>query len=60
MKQYKALVDMSLRKSPDPNNPFFEEWHDWKAGNTFTPPAHMDVKRALARGIIKKVKGDGY
>lgn len=59
MAKYKALVDMSLRKSPNKDSPLYEEWHHWKTGQIFTPPPHMDVKRALARGVIGEVKPDG-
>ena len=54
-KQYRALTDMSLRQSPDPKSPLWEEWFDWKAGEEFTPPAHMKVDLALERGIIEEV-----
>lgn len=27
-------------------------WLDWKDGEVFEPPKHMDVKRALERGIV--------
>lgn len=52
----RAIVDMSLRKSPDPNNPAYEQWHTWKAGTVFEPPAHLNVKRALERGIAEEVQ----
>lgn len=53
----KALVDMSLRKSKDPKDPAYEEWHEWKKGDVFDPPAHMDARRAIERGIAEEVKG---
>ena len=53
--QLRALTDLSLRQSPDPKSPLFEEWHEWKAGAVFTPPAHMNVAKALARGIVEEV-----
>ena len=59
MAKYKAVVDMSLRQSPDPKSPLYERWHDWKAGEVFTPPKHMDVKKALSRGIMEEVSEDG-
>ena len=52
--KYRALVDMSLRKSPDPKAPEYEDWFDWPAGTVFEPPEHMNVERALARGICEK------
>ena len=54
--KYRALTDLSLRKRPDPT---CEEWHEWKAGEVFTPPPHMDVKKALARGIIVEAGTNG-
>lgn len=59
MKRYKALVDMSLRQSSDPKSPKYNEWHNWNAGEIFTPPEHMDIEKALQRRIIKEVKVDG-
>ncbi len=44
----RALTKMSLRKSPDS-----DEWHRWKAGEVFEAPAHMNVKRAIKRGIAE-------
>ena len=58
-KRYRALRDMSLRQSPDPKSPKHDEWHDWPAGTVFIPPVHMDIKKALARGIVEEVKDDG-
>lgn len=58
-KRLRALIDMSLRQSPDPQSPLYEQWHDWPAGTVFTPPAHMDVARALERGIAEEVRNDG-
>ena len=55
----KALTTLSLRKSPDQKSPLYQQWHDWRKDEIFTPPEHMDVKRALERGIVKEVKGDG-
>lgn len=56
-KRYKALVDMSLRQSPDKRSAKYNEWHDWKAGQVFTPPKHLNIKRALERGIMEEVTG---
>lgn len=53
--QLRAKVDLSLRKSPDPNSPLYEEWFNWKAGEVFTPPAHMKVDMALQREIAEEV-----
>lgn len=58
MKKYRALVDMSLRQSPDPQSPLFERWHDWSAGTVFTPPTHMNIKKALERGIMVEASDD--
>ena len=54
-KKYKAIVDLSLRKAPDPAAPLYGDWHEWPAGTVFEPPKHMDVKRALERGIVEEV-----
>lgn len=51
----RALTDLSLRKSPDPADPLYQQWHEWPAGKVFTPPAHMNVEKALARGIAEEV-----
>jgi uncharacterized protein YaiE (UPF0345 family) len=51
----KALTDMSLRKSADPNDPAYEEWYDWKAGETFDAPSNLKVDLALKRGIVEVV-----
>lgn len=59
VKQYRALTDLSLRQSPDTSSPLYEQWHQWKAGAVFTPPAHMDIARALARGIVEEVSASG-
>lgn len=49
----RALTDMSLRQSPDRKSPLFEEWHNWKKGEEFDPPEHMNVAKALSRGIVE-------
>lgn len=54
----KAMVDMSLRKSSDPASSLYGEWYEWQVGEIFEPPPHMDVARALARGIAEEVKED--
>ena len=51
----KALTDMSLRRSPDPKNPQYEEWFDWKEGEVFDAPLHLNTAKAIARGIAEKV-----
>lgn len=58
-KQFRALVDMSLRRSADPAAPAYQEWHEWKAGDVFTAPANLNVKRALERGLMEEVKASG-
>ncbi|HLA18301.1 MAG TPA: hypothetical protein VJ253_03180 [Dehalococcoidia bacterium] len=55
----KALVDMSLRKSPDSESPQYEQWFDWPVGEIFEAPGHMNVERALQRGICEKVSKAG-
>ena len=62
--KYRALTGLSLRKAPerapdidDPADDPYNQWHEWPAGTEFTPPAHMDVEKALARGIIEPVEG---
>lgn len=52
----RVLVHMALRQSSDPANPLYEQWHKWQPGEVFEPPAHMDVARSLARGIVEEVK----
>jgi len=54
--QLRAIVDLSLRMSPDQGSPLYEMWHEWPAGTVFTPPAHMNVELALQRGIAEEVK----
>ena len=56
MAKLKAKTDLSLRGSDDKRKDTYEQWHDWKSGETFTPPPHMDVKRAIERGIVEEVK----
>lgn len=51
----KALTDLSLRQSPDPTSPLWEQWHEWKAGEIFSPPPHFRVDKALERGIVEEV-----
>lgn len=58
-KQYRALTKLSLRKSPDKRSKLYEEWHEWKAGTVFEPPAHMRIDKALERRIIQEVKAHG-
>ena len=58
-KQYRALQAMSLRQSPDPKSPQWNEWHEWKAGAVFVPPPHMKVELAVSRGLMKEVDSDG-
>ena len=54
--QLKAIVDLSLRKSPDKSSPLYDEWFNWPEGTVFEPPAHMRVDLALTRGIAEEVK----
>jgi len=56
-KQLRALAKLSLRQSPDPKSPLFDEWHVWQEGEVFTPPAHMKVDLAIERGIAEEVSG---
>ena len=56
MAKLRAKTALGLRKSSDKKQDSYEEWHEWKEGETFAPPAHMDVKRALERGIVEEVK----
>lgn len=66
MTKLRALVDMSLRKSADEfvqdeetgetvTNPAWEEWYNWKAGETFEAPPNLMVALALKRGIAEEV-----
>jgi hypothetical protein len=57
-KKYRALTDLSLWKTagkmPDPfDDP--KQWWTAKAGEEFTPPGHMNIKKALERGIVEEV-----
>ncbi len=54
--QLRALVDLALRQSPDKSDPLYEQFHEWPAGTVFTPPPHMNVAKALERGIAEEVK----
>ena len=56
MAKLRAKTALSLRQSGDKRSDAYEQWHEWKAGQTFEPPANMDVKRALERGIVEEVK----
>jgi len=55
--KYRALTDLSLRQSKNPKDPKFEQWHEWPKGTVFEPPKHMNVVKALERGIIEPVDG---
>jgi hypothetical protein len=44
--------DMKLRAIGTVSLRAGDEWLRWKDGEVFEPPDHMDVKRALARGIV--------
>lgn len=55
--QYRALTDLALRKSPRQGEPGYEDFYEWPEGTVFTPPAHMNVERALERGIVEAVDG---
>ena len=57
MATYRALLDLALRKSPDPASPLYEEWFTWKAGAVFEAPPHMKADVMLASGKIAPVKG---
>lgn len=54
-RQLRAVVDLSLRKSPNEGSPGWDEFYEWPAGTVFTPPPHMKVDLALARGIAVEV-----
>ena len=56
-KQYRALRNLALRKSPDPASPLFEEFFEWAVGEVFTAPAHMRADVMLASGKIEEVAG---
>lgn len=47
---------LGLRQSPDPASPLYEEWFSWADGEVFTPPPHMNIEKALKRGIVEEVK----
>ena len=52
----RALTDLSLRKSPDPASPLYEEWFQWRAGTVFEAPPHLKVDLGLQRGIFEVVE----
>lgn len=55
-KQYRVTNPLiSLRQSPDPKSPLYEMWFNWRDGEVFTPPPHMNVALAVQRGIIQEV-----
>lgn len=54
--KYRALTNLSLRRSIDPGSDQYNEWHEWSQGTIFEPPPYMDVARALSRGIIEAVR----
>lgn len=54
-KRYRALRNLALRQSPDPDSPLFEQWFEWPAGTVFEAPTHMNAKLMLASGKIEKV-----
>ena len=41
------------------HDPLCAQEHNWKRGVVFTPPAHMSVEKALARGIAEEVGAGG-
>ena len=51
----RALTNMSLRQSPDPDSPLYEEWFDWPEGSEFDPPEHLNIDRGYQRGIMEPV-----
>lgn len=54
-KQYRALRDLALRRSPDAVSPHFQEFYEWPAGTVFDPPPHLNIAVALASGKIEEV-----
>lgn len=56
MAKYRALRDLSLRKSPDPASPLYEDFFEWAKGTVFEAPAHLNIKIATASGKIEEVK----
>lgn len=57
--QLRALTDLSLRQSNDPESPDYQKWHQWPTGTEFTAPWNLRVDKALERGIVEEVKSDG-
>ena len=53
---------VSLRKSPDPKSPLYEEWFNWQDGAVFTPPPHLKslggvpLGECVERGVLEEVK----
>lgn len=58
-KKYRALLDLALRKSPDPADPLYEEWHEWPTGTVFEAPAHLKIELGLEGGKFVEVGPDG-
>ena len=56
MPKYRALRDLSLRKSPDATSPQYEEWYEWPAGTEFDAPKHLNVKLGIASGKFEEIK----
>lgn len=54
MAKYRALTNLSLRKSPDPKSPLFEQWYEWPEGTVFEAPAHLNVKLGLEAGKFEE------
>jgi len=56
-RQLKALTRLSLRQSADKRSKDYDKWFVWEKGNVFDPPKHLNVQRALARGIAQYARG---
>jgi len=53
----KALSGLSLRQSPDPASPLYEQWYEWKVGDKFEPPPHLNIELGLASGKFEVIDG---
>jgi len=65
-KKYRVMPGtgpVSLRQSPDPASPKYEEWFTWNDGDTFSPPLHLKtisgltLAQCVAAGHLEVVDG---
>lgn len=51
--KYRAMLNLSLRKSADPDSPLWYEWYEWPTGTVFEAPPNLNIAVALASGKIE-------